>query len=1048
MDTDIASSEVVPRFVDLALFLCGTALRHLRSELHSADPVSVQLHRWYLHHVCFLHTLPNDEEAEAPCESAAAAEAEREETRQGGLSNDTLFFLASAPPSSASTVGGGSREVSFTSAFKKLHRSPPAAVFPLAASNACSGHAAGTVSANAVGFVHARSASEPLDESSLVEHSRRGPQRCSDVGFSVLEEFLGVAQESGRPSLMRRVAEALIYTLTEHTELPGTPAAAAESAAPAASSSSGPSTVRVATLSKLFEEDLLDDELSMEAGNATRSFHIWVNYEWASASFLRQTRLAGVATQWLRELCRYRDGQRQPPTCVSCDTWQCSKLDRDALRLLPTNLKEMYAALEGVFEGHTNTHRLLMEMSLMQRAPHLTDNALAKLLVVQGPPIAATMSRAELANRGTQPILMSITSGMLLYAQYYLSFHSLSVARHCVRVALQVAQEVPSNSILALAHYTAHVVAVHQGRPADAGNSISIALQLSLGSAAPDGGTGGDGGGTEANGAAAAVTADGQIASVTFAGAAQLLLFFPGAVSAALRSVLYTGRLGSASLTEGDDGGAPTIAQGVVEDPGRQRGSGGGDAVSVQTVAQSIRHAVLRAEISLLHTPPVEGRWVSVVAGLHRETLLLIGALYGIVSTPTAIDETSLKSLLCEVKREAALTSPLFMTQGSRSLFWEVLRHVAHHALSMQEHLLFTETHNHLTGATQALRCLRAALGAIRVHYGGASVETATNNVFFSGVVRYCAACHLQDGGYVTAAHSLFTTVVECLGYAAGMEGHGTTAESRLASVMCDVDAASKTAQQCWPPDHLLLYALAQRRRSETAAFLGLGPALADAQQALLAVSSRYSFSFGVLTAQLMEARAHQHNGRYSAALAIGRRVEHSALRIGYPSLVEAACVLQVTAHSSSGEWRAAQRILQRLQPRHGGHRVSVLLYKFSVHLELLLSEKCVSSHDVKTLTRNWLELMRRETFLSTSCSSVAGEVRTSLAERLCFLSTLTRAHSLLGSNVEALRAETVACLQHLRQRQGVPVSDIYTHGDCEEVCEHSLSCEWPTPQP
>jgi hypothetical protein len=720
---------------------------------------------------------------------------------------------------------------------------------------------------------------------------------------------------------------------------------------------------------------------------------------------------------------------------------------------LPTNVKEMYAALEGVFEGHTNTRKSLMEMALMQHTPQHTDNALAKLLFIQGPSIAAHMSRGDLVNRGTQPILMSITNGMLLYAQYYLSFHSLAVARQCVRVALQVAQEVHSNSILALAHYTAHTIAVHQGRPADAANSIAIALQLSLGSDGVDGVEGGSGGGTSAAAAAwggSAGSTDGQMASVAFAGAAQLLLFFPGTVSAALRSVLSTGRLsGGGDAAAGAAGleidGSGT--RGATEEGGRYAaGGGGGGAVSAQTVAQSIRHAVLRAETSLLHAPPTEGRWVGVIAALHRETLLLVAALYGVVSTPTAINEATLKQLCDQLRDDAGLTSPLFRTPCHRSLFWEVLRHVSHHALCLLEHLLpVTEsTTKAMTGSTtRALWCLDSALRGLRVHYGPAALQVATNNVFFGCVVRYCAARHLYHRGYATAAYSLLAMVSECLCHAAGMES--ATAVTQMDGSSDEKGATSAVeavAQSCWPPDHLLLFALVQRRRAEVAAFLGLLLVPPQAQQALLAVSSRYSFSYGVLTAQLMEAQMHQHYGCSDAALATARRVERSALRIGFSSLAEVACMVQITAHSSSSDWRAAQRALLRLQPRHGDHRVFLLLYQFSVHLELLLLEKRVSSRDAGVLAQNWLRLMSREGLLASplSCSALSSEVDVSLGERLCILSTLSRAHSLLGDDVTELRAATMACLREIEERQGTPVPDVYVHGNCEEICQHGLS--------
>lgn len=954
MDADVAASEVVPRFVDLALFLCGVALRNLRHELPPLSPAAVRLHEWYLHHVCFLHALPNDDSGDVRGDDVAAD-------------------LAVPPP-----VKGEGKEVNFHEALAQLRPS----------------------TSDAVGRVHARSASSedtPAATFSPSPHflpaftSSQVVPAPRDVGFTLIGEFLSEAREGGGSALMRRVAAALADTLREKLEVPSDTRGAVQIGREEAAVSA-PS-VSVATLSRLFDEDLLDDELSMEAGNATRSFHIWVNYEWCSASFLRQTRLAAVASRWLPELLLCSTGEfagfspflRLIPTT--------------ALSVQPTNFKEMCAALQSVFEGHTQSPSQLMEMTLTRCAPHLTDNALAKLLFLQGPSLASRMSRSELTNRGTQPILASITSGMLLYTQYSLSFRSLAVARQCVRVALQVAQEVHSNTVLALAHFTAHVVAAQQGRPADAANSISIALQLCLGS----GGLAGDGagsadvadGGVEAAGAPSPCV-DGQLAAIAFAGAAQLLLFFPGAVSAALRSVLSTGRLADAA--------APA-------------------AVSVQSVAQSVRHALLRAETAQMQAAPLEGQWVGVVASLHRETLLLLAALYGVVSTPTAITTASLGALLREVRREAAVASPLFTAQGGRTLFWEVLRHAAHHALALLEHLLLSSSPPTKSGATAALECLHAALGAIRAHYGPAGVAVASGDVFFSAVVRCCAASRLCDEGYTAAAYHVFTAVGDRLCRAAGQTETGEAGDG-----------------SCWPPDHLLLYAVVQRRRAAVAAFLGLLSVPPAAQQALLDVSAHHAFAFGVVTAQLMEAQTQQHSARYTAALAAAGRVEEAARRIGLWSVAEAACALRVSAHVSGGDWVAARRVLLRLHPRHYGLRVFVLLQKFSVHLELLLAATPVVLRDVQALTRSWLALVAKEGLL-LSCKNDAHPVKheISLTERLCLLSTVSRERRLLGGDVTALREETVACMRAIEERQGLTVPDVYVQGNCEEVCVRAL---------
>ncbi|TPP49720.1 hypothetical protein CGC20_19810 [Leishmania donovani] len=906
MDVDVAYAESVPRYVDLALFLCGEALRLIKGELRQHAAAAAPLYAWHLHKVCFLHALPNDGDA---CVDGAAADDDANPAA-AAAARSGCTGLSSAAPSlgqideettwdvAPALSAQSSKEVSFRRAYAQLRRpcgvdswmgakeKPDAHVAPTAAGAPTREDASPS---QVAGQVHPRSPREGehrCGRAHAPQPLHRPSATPTDVGFALLCDFLRTAAQAGGTPLMQRLA-AVLCTL----ELPPSP------------------TITVAQLSDLFDENLFDDELSAEAGNATRSFHIWVNYEWASASFARQTQLAAAVTKWLASLRHCRDGS--PPAWLPAlkQRSAASTLPRPLASAVPINVRRMQAALEGVFEGHACTRAMLMELSLTQRTPHLTDNALAKLLALQGPPTSSMMARSELSNRGTQPILMCITSGMLLYAQYYLSFRSLEVARQCARVALQVAQEVQSNAILALAHYTAHVVATHQGRPADAANSISIALQLTL----PNGssrGSGQKGGPADESLSSLAPTLSGmdaQMASLAFAGAAQLLLFFPGAEP----SDLVTKQSG---------------------------------AVTVQTVAQSIRHALLRAHVALLQAPP-------------RETLLLIGAMYGMVSSPLVITTTSLRQLLEEVKEETSTASPVYSHYPSRTLLWEVLRHAAHHALALQEGFLApvkraVNDAGAGAAASDALHCLHSALTAVGDHYGASASATANEIVFFASVVRYCAGCQLYADGYVAAAYDVWSRLAGALNPSActgDMDG-GQDRRHRADEKPADADASVNLsgflketgAAHFWPPDHLLLYALVQRRRAQAAVFLDYIAVPHRLQKELLAVSSRYAFSFGVLTAQLMQAQVHQQHGRFSASLNVARDVERAATRIGYPSLCEAARALQVTAYSNSGCWREAQRTLARCRPTTAAQRSVLLLQQYTAHLEpLLLRNQC-----------------------------------------------------------------------------------------------------------
>ncbi|GET85978.1 hypothetical protein, conserved [Leishmania tarentolae] len=1083
MEIEVAYAESVPRYVDLALFLCGEALRLIRGELRQHAAAAAPLYAWHLHKVCFLHVLPNDRDACAD-DSAADGDASTGTAAGAAVGQSRCTGASSAAPSlgqlEETTWGVGtalsaqsSKEVSFRRAYAQLRRpcnvdswisadeTPHTRVTPTAVDTSTREEVR---KSQVAGQVHPRSpcgAEHWCGAAQVSQSSLRLSTAPTDVGFGLLCDFLRTAAQAGGTPLMQRLTAVLCSLVTPASHRRCAPDVYLAHVREPPSSSE----VTVAQLSELFDDNLLDEELSTETGNATRSFHIWVNYEWASASFARQTRLATAVTKWMAALRCCLDGS--PPGWLPAPAQLSAAFTPLPLiaSAFPINVRRMQAVLEGVFEGHAGTRATLMELSLMQRAPQLTDNALAKLLTLQGSPVSAMLTRSELSNRGTQPILMCITSGMLLYAQVYLSFHSLAVARQCARVALQVAQEVQSNTILALAHYTAHVVAAHQGRPADAANSISIALQLTL----PNGsgrGSGQRGSPADEPLSSTAPTlsgTDAQMASLAFAGAAQLLLFFPGAVDSALRSVLSTGeRSGGSGIR--DDGAVAQPTRGAEDGRSEElhdatvKQSGG---VTTQTVAQSIRHALLRAHVALLQAAPVEGRWIGVVASLQRETLLLTGAIYGIVSSPLVITTTSLHQLLEEVKEETSTESPLYSHHPSCTLLWEVLRHAAHHALALQEGFLApvkraAKDVGDGPSASDALHCLHLALTAIGDHYGTSASAAANEIVFFSSVVRYCAGCQLYEDGKVAAAYDVWSRVAGELDRSAcsGDMDVGQSPPHRAENNPADAHASENLLNSLgdtdgvhfWPPDHLLLYALVQRRRAQAAVFLDYIEVPHRLQKELLTISSQYAFAFGVLTAQLMQAQVHQHGGLFSASLNVARDVERAATRIGYPSLCEAARALQVTAYSSNGCWREAQRTLARCRPTTAAQRTFVLLQQYAVRVEPLLLQKSDSTEQVECLTRSWVALLMREGLVTAETAHDDGDLRVratdfgiSAVDELCLYSSLQRAYALIGCRTDAIERRTAHCLKTLSAQQQCPTPDVCIQGSCEEMCRGSL---------
>lgn len=672
-------------------------------------------------------------------QSARVQRAPYESDGKGGGNGGTQRAWDSAPLSQSKLKEEENEEdegeVSFAAAFAKLRQ-------PTAQKTGEDESAEWTVERAAV----------PLDAGHSAPRLPGRPRRVKrdaaeaprDAGFALIVAFLKEAVQTGGEPLGRLAAHFIVQHLLPDAELQ------TSTMVTDAQTGAQRPLVDITTLAALFTLSFRDEEdgyVVTALGSATRSFLVWVNVAWSCASFTRQGLLARAVSRWViplqkcargnftaapgvlplavhpEQLQAAHAGQKPPPTpAASLSVETVRDMQRGALCL-----HEAYEALRAVFEGHAETQRAALDQLLSQTRPsQIAANFVARLLSFQSNPSvalsgagrangsngnAAVPSRGDVPNRSAQPTLFNITCGMLLYVQFYLSLRALDEAEQCARMAVLVGHQLHANDMLALGHYCSFLVHMAAGRAVQAAESITIALQLSVGAAAGDA--------AAAGGASSHLFIEGRggvmelhTGSLCFLGAAQLLLFCPDAVGNALRSALMTGfsvwHGGSAAADGGDrrplsrdahkggsgnaanedeaaddddgfvsaDDGVDYAGSPTAFSEGLSMNSGGagtaatpssthghrsdalsmstGSAVVVHSIAQTVRHALWVAEMNSFFRPTSPAvNWLGVVTSIARETVLVTGSIYGLRCCPLHVGSDLVGHLLRQMNEDS-----------------------------------------------------------------------------------------------------------------------------------------------------------------------------------------------------------------------------------------------------------------------------------------------------------------------------------------------------------------------------------------------------------
>ncbi|EKF39082.1 hypothetical protein MOQ_000699 [Trypanosoma cruzi marinkellei] len=338
----VPNADGVPRLTDVALYLCGKAMVSLWPLLVASDPEAAEkFAMWYFHRVAFMHERMAGNGNEAENVDVAA------DTRNGGETNFSLAFnaLCRGPAENESHNWQQQQQRERSSSLPTVF-----------------------------GFAEQSSSATRLlspDASSALVEGNAGVGGDSNAAFTCFEELLdlcrGVAGRDIREDFLRCVIALITGDVSYPTRAP-------------LSLWGGRSVEERAAviLSALSSMLTLKNEFTAEhvARSLTRSFAVWMDVSWSSASFGWQTHVARVVGQWLVDfeslLTSVVSSGAMPPLSQPTRLPQKQNLSahgpssgalHSALEgKQKLNIASMYMALQRICEGSLPNDRGLMEM--------------------------------------------------------------------------------------------------------------------------------------------------------------------------------------------------------------------------------------------------------------------------------------------------------------------------------------------------------------------------------------------------------------------------------------------------------------------------------------------------------------------------------------------------------------------------------------------------------------------------------------------------------------------------------------------------------------
>jgi hypothetical protein len=620
------------------------------------------------------------------------------------------------------------------------------------------------------------------------------------------------------------------------------------------------------------------------AGQAVRSFGVWMNLSRLSASFAHLSELFSCAQTW-----RSRFLQLAPEE-MRADAGRLSHAARKACAvedaLIERNITRCQIAIHNCYEEPPRSLTLLQQMAAGPAPPRSAagDGQPAVL------PAAAQALRQHGFPSSAVPIHQALACGTLATAGMYLSLGSSREALQCAELAILNGHQAANiaDETLPMSHLMKMKCHVAIGNAAAAAEDASIALQLATASFSPA---------ADGSGAFATSPLMVHVLCNTLLSSAALLVHHTSTVDRNLRSALMQvsgGHLyGGGHSTAGEDRGGPSSGRGAESgvgasslhqqsffSPGGQHGSSGVIEL-VETIPQTI-HATLHAVewLALMHLDPLAQRLLT----LQREVLSFSAFSYGCASLAPHI-----AALASEVERDASLSidtsvcgegpmSPFNHPQrrpATGILFDLVQLYIKH---SFWRILLDVQGYD---GHDHSVSDLEALITSVGVHFGSKYKVLLSSTSLLRSAVLLKIGVGLADEGYQAAAYDVFSAVVKdvlseahfpCSFASTSIKARDEVASQKhggsAGGAGCS-PADSKASLPWWSTESLHLLSIAAQKCGEAALYLSLAGPCRQMADLLEQVGTLCSFAVAIAHAAFLRALLLQHEQHYAEAIGI-----------------------------------------------------------------------------------------------------------------------------------------------------------------------------------
>jgi hypothetical protein len=509
----------------------------------------------------------------------------------------------------------------------------------------------------------------------------------------------------------------------------------------------------------------------------------------------------------------------------------------------------------------------------------------------------------------------AMSCGILTFGLFYFSLRSTKAAMRCAEMAvLNGHQSGGVVDTLALAHLLKSRCHIALGQLRAAAEDVSIALQLSAPPHLQQH--------VQQQQSSSPYDEWWIARTMAFQAAAELLVFTPNTVDAALRGIIMQHPFapsanGSGTSSGGSNGG------------GSEGGAGGPATTSkaleiIQTLAQSVVHAVWCASVAMMGEGSVAaGTSFQVISSITNDTLRVAATCLGVTCFVAPVTRQTAESVLAQI-REDSLVLPLRHIMCSvDSVILELAKLASMQAIqqALGEYApprchnvstFIADLGTHGTsplptsdrGPLDAMTPLEEMLEFVEMRNG--TTDILDRCTHFAMTVDAISADTLVKSGFVTLAHA---RVDNALARLLGADHR----DDRPIDLDDESSAPSQGAAGHWPIESLLLLQLCSKLLVDILLFQGN---VADAQRAVergLHVFTQCAFPRGILQCHILQALVWQSRRERSAQVRCLTAARDSALDIGYLPLAASAHLQLIGAHiavedfdTAAIEWNAS----------------------------------------------------------------------------------------------------------------------------------------------